>query len=112
MAKLSKTFRAEVIFHEEVVAFTLRTPTNEEVNEYQGSQTAVLGMEHLDEMGRDALMRSNRYEFFDSLLDKVENLEDEDGEAIGVDRKVMIPARWKNHLILDEFDITRIKVKN
>ncbi len=105
MARLPKERKATVMLQGEEVLFTFREPTNEELNDFLTSRFELKGK------GPKDTSVAARCDFFDLLLVKVENLEDEQGE-VTPERKDRIPSNWKQDMIMQLFEATEINVKN
>lgn len=102
--KLQNKITATVNVGNEKVIFTLKRPSNQEVNEFQAKRFDI---KKEDVMGRLFHLE----DYFDSLLLNVENLEDETG-IVTIDRKDAIPANWKQDIIARlELD-AQIDIKN
>ena len=104
MAKLGKEI--EVKIGEDGV-IVLREPTNKEWNEFSAERYPV---------GRHNKMKDNsgaaRAVLFDTILTKVENIEDDEG-PITLETKDRIPARLKGQIIFDAFETgSDVDVKN
>ncbi len=84
----------------------LREPTNKEWNEFEAERYSV---------GKRNRMKDNsgpaRCALFDTLLVRVENLEDSDGQ-ITVSSSARIPSRLKTQIIFDAFETQEIDIKN
>ena len=92
----------------EEVLFTLREPTNDELNKFlSGRFSMSMRGKQVNDKSVEA-----RIKFFDLLLIKVENLEDAKGNPITVENKDEIPANWKNMVILEAFENTEVSIKN
>ena len=87
------------------VIFTLRNPTNEEINKYYASKLDISG-----KTVKDNSVQA-RCELFDLLLTNIENLEDDNG-IVTTDRKNAIPLKWKGEAIFKAFDESEIDLKN
>lgn len=83
----------------EEVVFMLRQPTTDELSTFKSRCGVYLHRE--DELD---LAGACRAELFDLLLNRVENLYDEDGQPITVDLKDKISPRWKINLIFGAFE--------
>lgn len=106
MARLSKEIKASVKVGDEEVVFTLRQPTNKEINDFLGKRYQVKGRK-MDDKSVDT-----RIELFDTLLTDVQNLEDADGLPVTVDRKELIPGTWKNSIIFQQLESVEVDLKN
>lgn len=105
--KLTKGFQAVVPLGGEEVTLSYREPTNEELNKF-------LSRRYIAGKGggvRDTSLKA-RVEFHDKLLTGVDNLEDEDGAPVTVERADKIPVNWKNEIIFKQFEQTGIDIKN
>ena len=105
--KLKKEIKIALTIAEESVLFTLRKPTNEELNEFLGERYEVEKKGKLKDKSLTA-----RVALFDTLLTGVENLTDENDNPIGPDRKAEIPANWKGSVIFKAFEDMEIDEKN
>lgn len=83
--------------------FTLRQPTNEELNEFLAARYQT---------SRHGRMRDNsiaaRVAFFDTLLVGVENLTDCLGNPVTPETKQLIPTIWKTAIVFSEFENVEI----
>lgn len=104
--KLGEKIKVSIVVDGEEVIFTLRQPSNEELNKFLESRYTVVGRKVLDRSLKA------RCEFFDKIIEKIENLEDENGVAITVENKEKIPASWKNDVIFKTFEDTEVNIKN
>lgn len=106
MVKIPEKIVMAVRVGDEEVVFTLRKPTNQELNEYLASRY---------EVGRRNRLKDNslqaRCEFFDLLLESVENLEDAQG-PVTVERKDAIPVTWKSDIVFRAYEDHEIDTKN
>lgn len=92
----------------EEVLFTLREPTNAELNKFlAGRFSLTMRGKQVNDKSVEA-----RVAFFDLLITNVENLEDADGTPITADNADKIPDNWKNAVILEAFENTGVSVKN
>jgi site-specific recombinase XerC len=105
--KLQKELKAVIAVGEENVTFTLRQPSNKELNDFLAERY---------EVGKRNRMKDNstpaRIEFFDKLLTGVENLVDANDQTITPAQADQIPANWKNDVIFRLFENNEIDVKN
>ena len=105
--RLTNEHRVSLTIGDESVNFTLRRPTNKELNDFLAERYDI---------GRKGKMRDNslsaRTAFFDLLLTEVENLEDPDGKIITPERKDEIPANWKSSVVFQAFEDIEINEKN
>ena len=108
MAKLLNEIKASVELSDGDAVFTLRKPTNEELNNFLAKRYEV------SRKGKDVRDNSlqSRVELFDQLLVKVENLEDGNGQPITTADKAQIPANWKADIIFKSFEDNEITIKN
>lgn len=104
MARLKSEFEVEVPLGGEIVSFTLRNPSNEELNNFLEARwnTAT---------GEDNAYKA-RCEFFDKILVNVKNLEDPAGHAITHERPDAIPSQWKAFSIVKLFEKDTVNIKN
>lgn len=107
MAKLTAELSASVKVGNEEVLFTFRQPTNKELNEFLNKRYEIRGSKKLSDNSLNA-----RTGFFDLLLQKIDNLEDENGQPVTPERTELIPATWKNDIIFKLFEDNEIEVKN
>lgn len=105
--KLKKEIKIALTIGNESVLFTLRKPTNEELNEFLGERYEVEKKGKLKDKSLTA-----RVALFDTLLVGVDNLTDENDNPIGPDRKDEIPANWKGSVIFKAFEDMEIDEKN
>lgn len=106
--RLNKEVKIGLTVQDEEVLFTFREPTNTELNRFLADRFSMSGR------GRQVRDKSveARVEFFDLLIVKVENLEDDAGVPISPEQKEKIPSNWKNIAILEAFENTEVSVKN
>jgi len=84
----------------------LREPTNAEWNEFNNSQLVP------GKKGRMSFrINEAREKLFDTLLVKIENIEDADG-PITVETRERLPSRFKSRVIIEAFELDEIDVKN
>lgn len=106
--KLGSEIKVELPVGNEEVLFTFREPTNAELNRFlSGRFSMAMRGKQVNDKSVGA-----RVEFFDLLITKVDNLEDEDGKPITAEQKDKIPSNWKNAVILEAFENTEASVKN
>ncbi len=104
--KLGSSVKVGLEVNGEEVLFTFRQPSNAELNRFLSGRFSMKGRQMSDRSVQA------RVEFFDLLVEKIENVEDEAGAAVGVEQKDKIPANWKNAAILQAFEDTEAQVKN
>jgi len=104
--RIGEKIKVSIVVDGEEVIFTLRQPTNEELNKFLEGRYTVVGRKVLDRSLKA------RCEFFDKILIDVENLEDEKGNPITADKKDLIPASWKNDVIFKTFEDNEVNIKN
>ena len=106
--RLGKEIKIGIEVGGEEVLFTLREPSNAELNDF------LSGRFSMSMRGKQISDKSvaARVEFFDLLLVNVSNLEDVDGAPITAAEKNKIPANWKNMVVLEAFENTTVSVKN
>ena len=107
MARLTNEIIAVKELGNEKVYFYLRRPDNEEINKFLKSRLNTKRPGKPKDESTEA-----RESFFDSLITKVENLEDHDGTPITHETKDRIPAHWKSDIIMKEFEENDIDIKN
>jgi hypothetical protein len=105
--KIQNELTARVTVDEEDVVFTLRQPTNKELNQFLSDRYEIGKKNRMKDTSLDA-----RIGFFDKLLIKVENLVDANNVAITPERKDEIPANWKGGVIFNLFEDQDISIKN
>ena len=108
MARINKEFKGVVRYKDEEITFTLREPSNEELNTFLASRLEIgKRKDKVKDRTHEA-----RCAFFDFLLVGVENLEDAEGVAITPQSKELIPANWKSAVIFERFETEEIEIKN
>lgn len=105
--KLKKEIKMSLTTEDGSVTFTLRKPTNEELNEFLGDRYEVEKKGKLKDKSLTA-----RVALFDTLLTGVDDLVDDDENPIGPDRKEEIPANWKSAVVFKAFEDMEISEKN
>lgn len=105
--KLTNEHRVALNFGDEQVVFTLRNPSNKELNDFMASRWDIKRRGKLKDNTIEA-----RAALFDKLLTGVENLEDTAGVPIGPDRPGEIPENWKSSVIFQLFEEVEIEEKN
>jgi len=106
--KLGNEVKVGLEVGNEEVMFTLREPTNAELNRFlSGRFSMTMRGKQVNDKSVEA-----RVEFFDLLVTKVSNLEDADGKPMTAEQKDKIPSNWKNLVILEAFENTGVSVKN
>ncbi len=108
MARLQREWTVTAELGDEEVKFTLREATNEEINGFLGSRYDIQAKGR--KVKADDKSVKARCSFFDDLLTKIENLEDEDGDPVTLERKEKIPSKWKNAAILEKYEASDVEV--
>lgn len=111
MAKLpSKTTIVEFNLADGVGRAILRAPSIEEQNAYVADRLRVPDGADKDNVVQH--FQEARARFFDLLLERFEDLEDEAGQPLTPERKGEVPASWKSEAIARKFDLLPVNVKN
>lgn len=106
MVKLGSEVKVGLEVNGEQVLITFRQPTNAEINRFLSNRFTMRGRQMNDRSVQA------RVEFFDLLVTRIENVEDEHGQAVGAEQTEKIPANWKNAAILQAFEDTEANIKN
>lgn len=110
MAKIPKGATIEINLPGGTATLTLREPTIEELNTYNGEKFNVPeGAERAAVLAHQAEAQAA---LFDLILTAVSGLEHDDDTPIGLDRKHLIPQEWKTEAIFRRFDRTPVSIKN
>ncbi|MBU1864252.1 MAG: hypothetical protein KKH94_11355 [Candidatus Omnitrophica bacterium] len=107
MVKLGSDIKVGLLVGDEEVSFTFREPTNAELNKFLNGRYSMRRGKSIDDKSAES-----RADFFDLLLIKVENLEDNDGSPIAPENKDKIPSNWKTTIILEAFETQSVSLKN
>jgi len=105
--KIQNELIGRVTVGEEEVVFTLRQPTNKELNKFLADRYEVGKKNKMRDHSLDA-----RIGFFDLLLIKIENLVGSDDKPITPDQKDLIPLTWKAGVVFQLFEDQDISVEN
>ena len=105
--KLQKEVEAFVTRGDEKVTFTLRQPTNKELNDFLTDRYEVGKRNQMKDHSLPA-----RLAFFNLLLIRVDNLVDDADNPIGPEQKDLIPSTWKSAVIFQLFEDNDVAVKN
>ena len=90
---------------EDPAVFTLRRPTNEELNLYEIVRYSIKQEEKVK-------ITAERVKFFDLLLSNIEGFNHADGTPVTLDQKELIYDSWKDIAILRKFELYTIDIKN
>jgi hypothetical protein len=106
--KIGSDITVDLKIGEETATFTLRQPTNEELNKFLGARYTVGGR------GKQVADHSTaaRGDLFDVLVTKITGVEDGGGAPVEVNRKALIPLTWKERVIFQAFEDVEVDVKN
>lgn len=107
MVKLGSEIKVGLLVGNEEVSFSFREPTNAELNRFLSGRYSMSRGKSVNDKSFEA-----RVAFFDLLLTKVENLEDEEGVLVTPEQKDKIPSNWKNTVILEAFESNEVSLKN
>ena len=105
--KLQSEIKRTLTIGGESVTFTLRRPSNQELNTFLASRHEVGKRGSLKDTSNEA-----RGALFDKLVTGISGLEDDAGAPIGPEQKDLIPANWKAAVIFSAFEDMEIDEKN
>jgi len=105
--RLTNELKAKINYKGEEIVFTLKRPTNEEMNKFLSSRWAAGQRGQVRDHSQEA-----RCDLFDKLLIGISGLEDEKGAPLTTEHKAEIPANWKASVIFNLFEDMEIDIKN
>jgi len=104
--RLTNELKASVKQGNEETVFTLKRPSNKEMNDFLAERVQA-GGGRIKDCSYEA-----RCDLFDKLLIGISGLEDEKGAPVTVEKKSMIPSNWKAGVVFRLFESDEIDIKN